>query len=140
MAQSSQLSLKPLTSNQVRVIMTHMARARNRPICKKCGRLLNRYSTCNHKTPKYDPSSSRRLKDVGNIKFRERRIIICPICQRPKRPIQDHDHASGTFRSKICQQCNTGLGLFLDDPDLLTRASEYLKYWKSKDLFEKWKT
>ncbi len=67
-------------------------------------------------------------------------LIICPICKRPKKPVQDHDHDSGRLRSKICNQCNVGLGIFLDDPDLLTRASKYLQYWKSKDLFEKWTT
>ena len=47
--------------------------------------------------------------------------------QRTKNPFRlDHNHGTGEFRGFLCDSCNTGLGKFGDDPDLLARAIEYL--------------
>jgi len=39
----------------------------------------------------------------------------------------DHDHETGKFRGTLCHGCNTGLGLFGEDPEVLMRAAQYLK-------------
>jgi hypothetical protein len=39
----------------------------------------------------------------------------------------DHDHVTGAFRGFICDSCNTGMGKFRDNPDLMQRAIDYLK-------------
>jgi len=56
----------------------------------------------------------------------------CAICGttvwngRHARPHVDHDHATGKVRGILCSECNTGLGKFRDDPELIRRALAYL--------------
>lgn len=56
----------------------------------------------------------------------------CAICRtekprgRGQRFHVDHDHATGEVRGILCSECNTGLGKFRDDPELVRRALEYL--------------
>jgi hypothetical protein len=39
----------------------------------------------------------------------------------------DHDHKTGKIRGILCQKCNQGLGLFLDNEEILQNAIIYLK-------------
>jgi len=39
----------------------------------------------------------------------------------------DHCHETGKIRGLLCNYCNTGLGLFRDDMQLLKKAINYLK-------------
>ena len=39
----------------------------------------------------------------------------------------DHDHHSGIIRGLLCVNCNIGLGNFMDNPENLLRAVEYLE-------------
>lgn len=52
---------------------------------------------------------------------------LCSICGAQLiRPCIDHCHAEGHIRGLLCGHCNTGLGMFKDDPVLLQRAIDYL--------------
>lgn len=59
----------------------------------------------------------------------------CAICEKHEtrtfkgktmRLCLDHDHETGKIRALLCHDCNTGLGKFRDNIDLLTRAAIYL--------------
>ena len=39
----------------------------------------------------------------------------------------DHCHETTTARGILCHHCNSGLGLFKDNPDLLRAAADYLE-------------
>ncbi len=68
----------------------------------------------------------------------------CAICSthidEAKMLVVDHDHlccpgektCGLCIRSLLCSACNTGLGLFRDNVELLRRAYEYLENFKYK--------
>lgn len=64
-------------------------------------------------------------------RLREGQNSLCAICEKPQRegrPLYvDHDHYSGEVRGLLCHGCNTGLGGFRDNPDLLASAAHYLE-------------
>jgi hypothetical protein len=57
----------------------------------------------------------------------------CPICGKrtiagiTSKVVLEHDHRTGKAGGWICDSCNTGLGRFKDDIELLKRAIEFLK-------------
>src|SRR5579859_4453639 len=54
---------------------------------------------------------------------------ICQIClQKPLKGdlVLDHCHNLLQYRGVLCRTCNTGLGFFKDDPNLLRSAIAYL--------------
>ena len=55
---------------------------------------------------------------------------ICPICDCKRTLHIDHNHQTGKVRGLICTSCNTGLGKFKDNIELLTNALKYLKRYK----------
>lgn len=54
-------------------------------------------------------------------------VALNPKTQKPRRLAVDHCHKSGKVRALLCTACNSGIGKFKDDPDLLTAAIAYLK-------------
>jgi Recombination endonuclease VII len=59
-------------------------------------------------------------------------IFTCPICEKTTIPglnskvVLNHDHSTGRVTGWICDSCNTGLGRFKDDTEVLKRAIDYL--------------
>lgn len=89
-----------------------------------------------------------RLKDYAKaehisveelIKIYEKQNKSCAVCfqEFPVEKISkrnglfvDHCHTSGKVRGLLCLKCNSGLGMFNDNINLLTNALEYLKIYK----------
>lgn len=63
---------------------------------------------------------------------------VCKICQMSQDErgydgrslCVDHNHQSGEVRGLLCNGCNRALGFFLDSPDLLRQAANYLENQK----------
>lgn len=48
-------------------------------------------------------------------------------------PLQvDHCHVTGKIRQLLCFKCNAGIGMLRDNPDIMSRAIEYVTHWKLK--------
>lgn len=57
---------------------------------------------------------------------------VCAICSsaengRYKHLSIDHCHNSGKIRGLLCNNCNRGLGLLKDNPELLRKAASYVE-------------
>jgi hypothetical protein len=59
--------------------------------------------------------------------------FTCPICHRKKirnfknDVVLDHSHIDGGVRGWVCSSCNTSIGKFYDDPNILQRAIDWIK-------------
>ena len=58
---------------------------------------------------------------------------ICAICGVDRigrnMPV-DHDHQTGEIRAILCGNCNRGLGMFMDNPQTLRLAADYIEKFK----------
>lgn len=54
---------------------------------------------------------------------------VCYLCGQPdfRNLAVDHCHKTGRVRRLLCTSCNTGLGKFKDDPELLRKAANYVE-------------
>lgn len=59
----------------------------------------------------------------------------CKICRKHyDKLFVDHDHSTGKIRNLLCNTCNSGLGLFQEDPIILASAIQYLAESQNADL------
>lgn len=57
----------------------------------------------------------------------------CELCSKVfsgREPHVDHNHTTGKVRGLLCNSCNTGLGHFKEDPELLRKAISYIGRFK----------
>jgi hypothetical protein len=64
--------------------------------------------------------------------MREQQNYCCAICGTSetdcgKKMFVDHNHCTGAVRKLLCTQCNAGIGMLQDDPNILERAAKYIR-------------
>jgi hypothetical protein len=91
-----------------------------RPSCKKCREGINGIGI------------STRDKNTWSKNKPKLSEFTCPICQKTTIPnltskiVLNHDHSTGKPTGWICDSCNTGLGRFKDNVEVLQNAIKYL--------------
>lgn len=69
-----------------------------------------------------------------------RQAGLCAICSRPERSGRnrmlsvDHDHETDIVRGLLCSHCNSAIGMFGDDPDVIEAAARYVREIRSYEL------
>jgi len=85
------------------------------------------------KTRKHELKKKYRMMEEDFQRMLKNQNNVCAICLQPepstfKRPLSvDHNHNTHENRGLLCHFCNTALGLFKDNPELLLKASYYLE-------------
>lgn len=84
----------------------------------------------------YDRKSNYGLSHADYEAMRQSQAGACAICSQQMRvggrpgmdqEHVDHDHHTGRVRGLLCSRCNTSIGKFNDDPQLLRKAAEYIE-------------
>jgi Recombination endonuclease VII/NUMOD3 motif len=71
------------------------------------------------------------LPNQWNKMFDEQKgLCKMPSCGRPLAFV-DHDHETNQIRALLCRGCNSALGYFRDNPQLMREAAAYVEYSKS---------
>jgi hypothetical protein len=101
--------------------------------CCACANMRNREAHSRNKTR----TKARHLRALHGITRDDYLAMLnaqgggCAICGKPQdenrwHPL-DHDHKTGKVRGILCNQCNTALGGFRDNPQFMLAAIEYLR-------------
>jgi len=65
-------------------------------------------------------------KDIIFEQLSKEQKGVCRICGRDQYLVLDHNHKTNAARGVLCSRCNTGLGKFLDNPEIMLKAIKYL--------------
>ena len=127
----------------------------------EAGHLSERYVSSRHcvvcqkeRTTKYqktqkgkDKSRERQLQNKYGVSLQEvLNAKKCEICftslisegMQGNSVCVDHDHATGAVRGFLCNNCNRGLGMFMDNKEYLKNAITYLDQFADKTIPEEW--
>lgn len=119
-------------------------------ICNVCHKLKNTTAFAKNQNAKNNRSVRRpsckdcriKMEGVGvsskdRIKWLKVKPVNepfeCPICKKrtiagvTSKVVLEHNHLTGKVGGWICDSCNTGLGRFKDDVELLKSAIEFIK-------------
>lgn len=92
-----------------------------RPSCRSCRKLKNGLAI--------PTTVKRRWEQTRPNNYSS---FTCPICDKTtivgiSKIVLDHDHSTGEVRGWLCESCNTGIGRFDDDPQIVQKAINWLK-------------
>lgn len=109
------------------------------PSCKECKNKKNKEQWNSLSSgEKYNRARERQLKYRYNITPSDYSHLFnlqngkCAICKKNseswngKHLTVDHDHKTGAVRGLLCSYCNSALGKFEDNPEILINAFKYL--------------
>ena len=107
-------------------------------LCRSRNRIITEDRKLKIKAYKKAYRESGRAKDVWEkhkygVSKSEIAYTHCVICGSTHRLHIDHCHTTGNFRALLCSNCNTGIGMFKENIEIMNKAINYLKYFESGD-------
>lgn len=112
--------------------------------CKDCGDLYPKDGKrcpgsycpgCKRKRAKKDSAKSRYGLSPQEFTKLSDKYPVCAICGLSQTFI-DHNHSTGKVRGRLCRNCNTGLGMFMENKKLLHSAINYLTSFENPAIFK----
>ncbi len=97
-------------------------RKTRRPSCNICRQDIDRRAI-----------PSREKKEASRLRPKKGTLWQCSICRKMGivgvnvKVVADHDHYAGRWRGFLCDSCNTGIGRFRDDENIIRNALAYLR-------------
>lgn len=113
--------------------------------CKYCEKLRREEVRLLNPAKEYEMQREGNLRRKYGLSLADYKQLLydqggcCRICEKYLDEVStskvhiDHDHTTGEVRGILCVTCNTGLGKFKDDPELLERARDYLEDYGTYD-------
>lgn len=89
------------------------------------GKISSLKSRRKHQLKKYDLSPE-QYNEMLTAQLSGCSICDKTIMEMGKLLVVDHNHNTGKVRKLLCNSCNTAIGLFYENPDLLRKAIDYL--------------
>lgn len=103
------------------------------PYCKECRRRKSRKYNERRAEKNRENALKRKygidLADYDELLARQDgKCAICRVSQNDltRKLAVDHDHMTMKIRGLLCLRCNTAIGKFNDDPELMNRAIDYI--------------
>jgi hypothetical protein len=111
-------------------------REKHREMCKKTVAKKPEHYSSRHR--KYCLMQNYNITEEQYTDMLKAQNGCCAICGTDKPTGKwkvfavDHDHETGQVRELLCNECNRGIGLLKDSPELLIKAADYLLKHKNK--------
>jgi len=89
--------------------------------------ILKKHKEYNNIEQTKEKVKNRQLKTNYGISLNEYKDLLQKQENKYSKLCVDHCHITGKFRGLLCTQCNSGLGYFKDNEEILLNAIEYLR-------------
>lgn len=101
--------------------------------CKKCCSIKRKQDWISNKEKIAQSNKYSFMKQKYGLNKESYEVLLksqngkCDICKIKNPEAVDHCHKTGETRGLLCRSCNTALGMFKDDIDILNNVIIYLK-------------
>jgi len=120
-------------------------RSKSSYYCKSCRKVMRKESYWKNVDSErsYSRTNQRKLRlvRVYNITEDDYANLYgdqsgkCAICENSNvRLVIDHNHDTGKVRQLLCDNCNRGIGLLKDNPEILQKAADYLRKFSVMEI------
>jgi hypothetical protein len=104
----------------------------NSKFCKSCHKKRSKIWNAKNVEKRRAMARKSHLKTKFALTLEEQDQLLksqnrsCAICSTENNLCIDHCHKTGKIRKILCRKCNSGLGMFNDDIELIEKALKYM--------------